>query len=152
MLYLFGGSQSADAKFFDSQGPVIVGVEGNARMIVGMHAQHFLRHQFERQQQFRAICQQEIHVFALEFDDEIGILEIGNRIVARLELKLQLETRVGNHLPQKLLDPWTRFVNRIPCAQVRFLMSFDDDEVTFFGDAITVTGEAVLLKNHCWVI
>ena len=99
MLYFLGGSQSADAKFFDSQGPVIVGVEGNARMIVGMHAQHFLRHQLQRQQQLRAIGQQKIDVFPLELHQQIRILKIRIRMVAWLKLKTQLETRFGNHPP-----------------------------------------------------
>jgi len=122
-------------------------------MIVGMHPQHFLRNQLQRKQQFRAVRQQHIDICSLELHNQIGILKIRMGIVARLKVEFQFETRIGNHLPKKLLDPWTCLVNRIACAQVRFLVSFAEvAEITFFCGAITVTGEAVLLKNHCWVI
>ena len=49
-------------KFLDAQRAVIVGIERNARMIVGVQAQHFLRDQFEREQQLGAIGQQQIDV------------------------------------------------------------------------------------------
>src|SRR5580704_10334714 len=65
-------------------------------MIVGVQPQRFLRYQFERQQQLRPICQQQFHVAALEF---------------------------GDNVTKKLLDPRTSFMHRILGIQALFLPS-----------------------------
>ncbi len=148
MFDFFGGGQRAYAQFFDPKRAIVIRIERDARVIVGVHPQHFLRDEFQREQQFRAIAQQEFDVIAFEFYEKIGIFEVRIRMVARFEPKAEAKARVVDYLPEKLLDPGSCFVNRIPYAQVRFLLSFD--ELSFFCEvAITVTGEAVLLKNHC---
>ena len=45
-------------------------------MIVGVHAQHFLRDQFEREQKLGAIAQKQVDIFAAELDDEVRSFEI----------------------------------------------------------------------------
>ncbi len=152
---LLGCRKGADTQFFDAQRPVIVRIERYARMIVGMHAQHFLSNQFQSQQQFRTVGKKQIDVVPAEFDeqDRDSRSPDGSGRPASSS-KTEPEARVVDHPGQKLFDPWARVVNRIPDAQVRFLLSFVAfDEVIFFCEAaITVTGGAVLLKNHCWPI
>jgi hypothetical protein len=81
-LHLFRRSQRTQAQLFDAQRPVIVCVEGNARMIVGVKPQKFLRDEFKRQQKLGAVRQQQLDVVSAEFDKKIGILEIRIAAVA----------------------------------------------------------------------
>ena len=124
VLDFLGGGAGADAQLFDTQCAVIVRVERNARMIVGVEAQNFLRHQFEREQELRAIVQQQVDVAALELDDEIGVFEVRMTVVAGFDGEVQIELAVGDDLTEKLLDPGTSFVNRILWIQALFLPSF----------------------------
>lgn len=60
-------------------------------MIVGMHPQHFLRYQFQRQQQFSTVSQQKVHVRAREFNHQVGILEFGVRIIPGFNREPEIE-------------------------------------------------------------
>ncbi len=147
VLHFFGSGQRADAQFFDAQRPIVVRVERDARVIVGVQAQHLLRHQFQREQKLGPIGQQQIHVGTLELDDDVGVFEIRMAVVSGFDGKVQIELPIGDHLTQKLLDPGTSFINRILGIQALFLPSFT---IAFFAAATASTGAAVLLKNHCW--
>jgi hypothetical protein len=148
VLHFFGRRQSADPKLFNANGPIVVGIESNPRMIVGMHSQHFLRDQFQGEQQFGAIRQQHFHVFALKFDEEIGVFKLRIAGIAGLQPESQMKARAVDDLPEELLNPGASFVNRVLLRQARFLPSFDD-VMDFFGAAAIARGPAVLLKNHC---
>jgi hypothetical protein len=87
-FYLFGGSEGTHAKLFHPQGAVIVGVERNARVIVGMQAQRFLRNQFQRQKKLRAVGQDQIDIRASELDHEIRIFKIGVTVITRFNCEL----------------------------------------------------------------
>ena len=121
MLHFLGGGQRADAKFFNTQGPIVVRVKGNAGVIVGVQAQHLLRHQLQRKQQFCPIRQQQIHVGTFELDDDVGVFEIRMTVVSGLDGKVQIELPMGDHLTEKLLDPGTSFINQIARIQALFL-------------------------------
>ena len=54
----------AQAQLFDAQQAVIVGVEGNPRMVFRRHPQHFHGDVFQRQQQLGAIGKQQVDVAA----------------------------------------------------------------------------------------
>jgi hypothetical protein len=88
-------------------------------MIVGMKPQHFLRHEFERKQKLRAVRQQQIQIFAFEFNDNIRIFKIRMAVVSGFDIEIQLEASRGNHLTEKLLDPRTSFMHRILGIQAR---------------------------------
>lgn len=103
------GCLGADPEFSDANGPVIVGVERNARMIIGMQTQHFLRNQFERQKQLRAIGQQKLNVSAGKFDQQIRAL-FRITVVAGLECEIECKARISNSLPQELFDCRSGFV------------------------------------------
>lgn len=137
----FGCDLRGHAKFFDAEGAVIVGVEGNPRMIVGVHAERFLGNVFEGEEKLGAIAEDEVDVFAVEFDDEIGSFKLGIGLVAGFEGEGKIETGVGDDSPQKFLNARAGFVNRIFGLQAFFLPSL---MILTPG----VTG-AVLLKNHC---
>src|SRR5580692_2132560 len=115
-------------------------------MIVGVQPQRFLRYQFERQQQLRPICQQQFHVAALEFDDNVRVFKIRMAVISGFDGEVQIELAAGDNLTKKLLDPRTSFMHRILGIQALFLPSL---AIAFLA-AATSTGPAVLLKNHCW--
>jgi hypothetical protein len=111
VLDLFRGGTGADPQFFDAQRAVIVRIEGNARMIVGVETQNLLRDQFQSKQEFRAIFQQEVDVAASELDDEVRIFKVRVTVVARFDREVQLELAVGYDLTKKPLDPGTSLMN-----------------------------------------
>ena len=75
-LHLFRGSLRAQAQLFDAEQAVVVGVEGNARMVLGGHPQHFHGHVLERQQQLGAVREQQVDVRTRELHDYVGSFEI----------------------------------------------------------------------------
>jgi len=98
-LHIIRCRQCADTQFLDANRTIIVRVERNARVIVGMHAQHFLRHKFQRQQQFGPVGQQKVDVRSFEFHDQIGILKLGITLIPRLQRESNAEARVRDNLP-----------------------------------------------------
>jgi hypothetical protein len=148
VLYLLGGGQCADAQLFDPQSAVIVGVEGNARMVVRVEAQHLLGDEFQGKQELGSICQQQFDVSPFEFYDNVGIFEVRMAVIAGFNAEIELEAGPGDDLTEKLLDPRAGIVNRILGIQARFLPSL---AIAFFVAAAS-TGAAVLLKNHCWAM
>ena len=54
-LDLLGHGRGAHAQFLDTQQPVVVGIERNARVILGGHAQRLHSHMLQCQQQFGAV-------------------------------------------------------------------------------------------------
>jgi len=117
-------------------------------MIVGVHAQHFLRDQFEREQKLGAVAEEEIDIGALEFYDQIRVFKIRVAVVAGLQPETQTKAGIVDDAPKELLDPGTRFVNRILLTQARFLPSLRDG-IAFLAGIAAGAGPAVLLKNHC---
>ena len=92
ILYLFGDGSGAQAKLFDAQRAVIVGVEGNARMIVGMQAQHLLRDELESEEQLGAIAEEQIDVFAGEFYRDVRTFKVGVGVVAGFDGEVELRS------------------------------------------------------------
>jgi len=121
---LFGSRLSADAQFFDAQSAVVIRVERDARVIVGVQPQDFLRDQFEREEQFGAVGQKLFDVMPLELYDDVGVFEIGMAVVPGFDGEVEIELAAGDDLTEKLFDPRTCFVNRILGIQVLFLASF----------------------------
>ena len=70
---LLGGGHGAEPQFFDAQQAVIVGIEGNARVVFGRHAQHFHGDVLQREQQFGAVGEQQIHVGPVNFTITSGV-------------------------------------------------------------------------------
>jgi len=110
-LDLFGRRECADPQFFNPKSPVIVRVERHSRVIVGVHPQHLLGDQFQCQQQFRAISQQQIDVRALELDEKIGILKIRIAVISGFHREGQAEAGICDDPAQKLLNTRSCFVN-----------------------------------------
>lgn len=84
-LYFIGRDLRGHAKLFDAQRPIIVGIECNARMIVGVHAQSFLGDVFESQKKLGAIAQDEVDIVAMKLDDQIRGFEVRVALIAGLE-------------------------------------------------------------------
>lgn len=124
VFHFFGGGADADPQFLDPEGAVIVGIEGNARMIVGMEPQNLLRDQLQSEQELRAVGQQQFHVATLKLDDNVRIFKVRMTVVAGLDGEAQIELAIGDDLTEKLLDPGTSLVNRILGIQALFLSSF----------------------------
>lgn len=140
-FYVFSGHLRRHAQFLNAERTVVVGIERNPRMIVGVHAQRFLRDVFERQQKLGAIAQQQVDVFALKLDHNVRAFKLRVALVARFDGELQRETGIVNYLAKELLDPWSGLVNRILWLQAFFF--------PFLITEIPGVGGAVLLKNHC---
>ena len=144
-----GRGHGTDAELGDTQCAIVVRIEGNARMIVRVQPQRFLRHQLERQQQFGAISQQQIHIRAGEFHQNVGIFEIRIGMIPGANGELQIEPGVRANLAKEIFDSRTRFFNRIFRTQARFLPLI----FPVAGSAgAAITGTVVLLKNHCCAI
>jgi hypothetical protein len=125
VFYFFGGCLSADAQFFNAQSPIVIRVERDAGVIVGVQPQGFLRDQFECEEQLGAIGQKHFDVTPLKFYDEIGVFEIGMAVIPGFDCEIEIEIAAGDELTEKLFDPRTRFVNRILGIQALFLPSFN---------------------------
>jgi hypothetical protein len=146
-FHFIGRDLRGHAELFDAQRAIVVGIEGDARMIVGVHAQGFLRDVFESEEKLGAIAENQVDVVAVELDDEVGSFEVGVGLVARFQFESEVESRVGNDLPEELFDPRTGFMNRIFWFQFFFLLSLI---IAFPGTvAPPGTSGAVRLKNHC---
>jgi hypothetical protein len=111
VLDLFGGGARADPQLLDPQGPIIVRVEGYARMIVGVETQNLLRHEFQSQQKLGAIGQEHLHIAAIELYQNVRSFEFGMTVVAGLDGKVQVELACGDDLAEKLLNPGTSLMN-----------------------------------------
>lgn len=140
-LHAFGRYLRRHAQFFDAEGAVVVGIESDARVIVRVHAQGFLRDVFEGEQKLGAVAQDEIDVIALKLDDDVGGFKFRIAPVSGFEREFQRQTGIFNYPTEKLFDPGTGLINRIFGLQAFFLPSL-------MGVRPGVAG-AVLLKNHC---
>ncbi len=103
-LHPVGGGHRAEPQLFDAQQAVIVGIEGNARMVFARHAEHFHGDVFQRQQQFRAIVEQQVHVRTAELHGHVRRLEIVVRRRGVLNLVAQLDPAVLQGGIQKAVD------------------------------------------------
>ena len=88
-------------------------------MIIRVQPQHFLRHQFQREQQFRPVGKQPIHVRAAELNNYVRTF-IRIAVVAGLNCEIEFEASVGNRLPQELLNYRSGFVDGKLWIQTRF--------------------------------
>lgn len=146
MLHFFRRRQGANPQFFNAQRAVIVRVEGNTRMIVGVKPQHFLCYQFQSEQKLGAVAQQQIHIRTPELDENIGVLKIRVAVIARLNRESQMKPGVPDNPAKKSFNSWTRFLYRILGTQTLFLpLPFCGRRAT----GVPLTGTNVLLKNHC---
>jgi len=114
-------------------------------MLIGVHPQHLLRHQLEAKKQLGFIGEKQFDIGALEFDGDIGVLEIGVGIPAGLNDEIELKTGIVEGPAKKLFDSRTCFFQGKSAAHAVFRP---------FGVgllAVTAAGKggAVLLKNHC---
>ena len=148
MLHTLSRIQRTAAQFFKPQGTIVVGVERNPRVIVGMHPEQLHGHQFHRQQQLCLVGEQHVDVVALELYHQIRVLKLGVALVSRTNLERQIKTSVGDDLIEERFDARSGFVNRILCRQPFFLPSLE----LFEAWTRTVLSGAVLLKNHCCAI
>ncbi len=92
-LDFFGGGGGAEAEFFDAQQTVIVGIEQDARVILGGHAQHLHGQVLELEQEFGAVAEQEIDVGAAELHHHIGGFKVVCGGVAIGDDVVQIESR-----------------------------------------------------------
>ena len=122
-LHLIGRDLRRHAKLFDTQRAIVVSIERDTRMIVGMHAQRFLRYVFEGEEKLSAIAQNQIDIVAMELDDQVGSFKVRVALISRLQREREVETRIVNNLPQKFFDPGTGFLNRVFGLQFFFLLS-----------------------------
>lgn len=114
-------------------------------MLVGMHSQHFLRHQLEAQKQFGLVGEKQFDISAFEFDGDIGILEIGIGIIAGLNDEIEFKTGIVDGPAKKLLDSRScLFQGKSVTHAV-----FRPFGTGFLAGAAVGSGGAVLLKNHC---
>ena len=111
IFHAFRRGQRTDTQLFNTQRPVFVRVERDTRMIVGMHAQHFLADQFQCQQEFCPVAQQQIHVSTLKLDHQVRILKVRMTLVSGFDGKGKFEARRIQNLAKELFDPRTGFVN-----------------------------------------
>lgn len=117
-------------------------------MLVRVHPEHFLRHQFEAEKELGAIRQQQLHIAPAEFHGEVGVFEIGVRVSPWLDDEVEVETGILNRLPQKLLDAGTCLLQGKSAAHA----VFRPFGLGFLAGAAVGSGGAVLLKNHCCAI
>ena len=108
LLHSLRRRHRAEAKLFDAQQAVIVGVEAQARMMVGRQAQGLHGQEFQRQQHFRLVAQHKIHVGTGELDHQVRILEIGMRMHTLQDLVGHVEVHVVQNRVQELLDAGPR--------------------------------------------
>jgi hypothetical protein len=144
-LDLVGRGEGAHPQFLDAQSPVVICVEGDSRMLVGMHSQHFLRHQFEAQKQLGLVGEKQFDIAALEFDGEVGALEIWVGIAAGFDEEVELKTGVVYGPAKKFFNSWTCFVQGKSAAHA----VFRPFGVGLLAGTVAGKGGAVLLKNHC---
>src|SRR5580658_3754751 len=85
VLHLFGGGSGADPQFLDPESAVVVRIEGNARMIVGVETQNLLRHELQSEQELRAVGQQHFDIAAVKLDDNVRIFEVRVTVIAGLD-------------------------------------------------------------------
>ncbi len=146
-LHPLGGGDGAQPQLLDAQQAVIVGVEGNARVVFGRHAQHFHGDVFQRQQQFGAIGKQQIHVRAAELHHDVRRLEIVVRRRGILNLVVQLEAAVLQGGVQKAVDAGANRGHGVLSLSQRFISCRSFLEVQWTRrQAFAIE---VLLKNHC---
>ena len=146
-LHPVGGGHRAEPQLFDAQQAVIVGVEGNARMVFARHAQHFHGHVLQREQQFGAIGEQQVHVGAAELHLHVRRLEIVVRRRGILNLIGQLDAAVLQGGVQKPVDAEANRGHGVLSLSQRFIScrSFLEVQSTR-RQAVAIE---VLLKNHC---
>lgn len=124
VLDFFGRGAGTDAEFLDAQSAIIVGVEGNARMVVGVEAENLLRHEFESKKKLSAIGEEHFDVVTQELDYDVGVFEIGVALIAGFDGEIEGEPGSGDDLAQEFLDAWTGLVDRKPGTQALFLPFF----------------------------
>jgi hypothetical protein len=124
VLDLFSGSARADAQFLNAERAVIIRIERNSRVIVGVQAQNFLRHQFQRQKQLGAVGQKKIDIMAAELYNDIGVFKIGMALIAGFNGKLQIKSGLGDDLAKEFVDAGASLVDRESGTQAFFLPSF----------------------------
>ena len=144
-LDLVGRGEGTHSQFLDAQSPIVIGVEGDSRMLVGMHSQHFLRHQFEAKKQFGFVGEKQLDIRAFEFDGDIGVLEIGVGVAPGLDKEIELKTGIVDGLAKELFDSRTCFFQGKSAAHA----VFRPFGVGLLAGTVAGKGGAVLLKNHC---
>jgi len=63
-LHLLGGGKGAHAQLFHAQKPVIIGVEGNQRMIFRRHMQGFHGYVLQGKQKLSTVFEQQLDIGA----------------------------------------------------------------------------------------
>lgn len=151
LFHFFCRSLCAQTKLSNTHHAMVIGVEAEPVMVIGWDSERFHRQKFERQKQLRFIGEQEIEILAMEADHQLGVLNVGVRIITRLHLEAQIEAHRADHSAKEIFDAGAVFLNRIDAichlpvqASYRF----------FFGCVTAGTGAGVglvkvLLKNHC---
>lgn len=109
----FGGRSRAHAQLFDTQQPVIIGVEANAGMLVARHPQHFHRDLLERQHRLGFVGEKPFHIAAGKSNQKIRRLEILMRSLAGYDLELHIETGKGQNTIEKTFDLRAGFGNAV---------------------------------------
>ena len=112
-LHLLRHRRGAQPQFLDAQRAIVVGIERNARVILGGHAQRLHGHVLQGQQQFSAVGQQILHVRAGELHHHVGRLEVVVSGLAIGHLVAHAEARLVETRTQKLLYPGTYRRNRV---------------------------------------
>ena len=101
---------------------MIVRVEAQQRVFVGVHVQNFRGELLERQQKFRFVFEQELNVATRELHHHVGRLEIGKRVFPGLDDVVKFESRRLDYRAEKGVDSRSRLLNRILSAH-RFTLS-----------------------------
>lgn len=75
-MYPLGGRLRTESEFFDSEHPMIVGIERNFSMILRRCAQNLEREVLQRKQNFGFVREQVINILARELHSNVRIFEI----------------------------------------------------------------------------
>lgn len=103
-FHFFRRGVGAEAKLGDSQHTEIVGIEGQARMIVGGETESLHRDVLQSEQEFGLIGKQELDIGSLELDDHFRILDLGIGGISGLDFILDVEVRIVEDHVEELFD------------------------------------------------
>ena len=80
-LHLFGSDDGAHAQVFDAQQTIVVGIEGDERMILGRKVHGLHREVLKREQEFASVGEKQFDIGSREVDGDFGVLYFGMRIL-----------------------------------------------------------------------
>ena len=101
------------AELGDAERAVIVGVEGELRMVVGRHSQRFHGDVLEREKQLGLVGEQEVGIGPAELHHDFRILDLGIGRFAFGDLIFEIEVRIVQNGIEEFLDLIADGFNRV---------------------------------------